>query len=266
MRFRNSNERGLTNDTDEYSGNTSRGFVDVWPIGPIRTDTIQNRRIATPEEQKTAKEEKKKEAKKESDGLVYVCGCDVGVKRDPSCIAIYEVDERGDETMLSLIHCKTLRLGLSFQEIENELIQLDNKLRRKAARKKIVPEITWVIDATGIGFGLVENVERAITQSDVVGAMLTSGHGCRMENGTLYVSKHFLITSILTAFESERIKIAKRLIGLGALKEELYSFEARVNAETQNETYEGVGSHDDRVIACALGCVYANNYGRLFIF
>lgn len=97
--------------------------------------------------------------------------------------------------------------------------------------------------------------------------MITGGHACRMEAGTLYVSKSFLATSLLGAFESNRIVIPKNLKGLDSLLDELYAFEAHIDAETQNETFEGSGStHDDKVISLALGCAYAQNFGRLEVY
>ena len=53
--------------------------------------------------------------------------------------------------------------------------------------------------------------------------MITGGHACRMEAGTLYVSKSFLATSLLGAFESNRIVIPKNLKGLDSLLDESYT-------------------------------------------
>jgi hypothetical protein len=236
-----------------------RGSIDVWGLGVVRQSDIKQRRLQTPEEKKKTDETEKKE----SEGLVYVCGCDVGIKRDPSSVAIYRVIEHGEDVILYLEHCKSLRLGLSFRTIEGYISKLDSQLRKHTT----TPEITWVIDSTGIGMNLVESVERQLTKSDVVGAMITGGQNCRMEAGTLYISKSFLASSLLGAFESERIIIPKNLKGLDSLLDELYAFEAKIDAETQNESFSGSGStHDDKVIACALGCVYAQNFGRLMVY
>ena len=60
-----------------------------------------------------------------------------------------------------------------------------------------------------------------------------------------------LVRALVTAFEGERLKVARGLQYAVALMRELQAFERRVN-ERGHDAYNGAGEHDDLVIAVAL--------------
>jgi hypothetical protein len=67
------------------------------------------------------------------------------------------------------------------------------------------------------------------------------------------VPKQALLRPLVAATEGGRLKVAKGLAETEALLRELRTFQRRIT-ESGHDAFEGVGEHDDLVIAVALAC------------
>ncbi len=73
-------------------------------------------------------------------------------------------------------------------------------------------------------------------------------------DGTMWrVPKKTLLWPLVATMDAGRLKVAKDLPEAEAFQRELQAFQRRIT-ERGNNAFEGVGSHDDLVIAVALAC------------
>ena len=90
----------------------------------------------------------------------------------------------------------------------------------------------------------------------ITGGRLTS------YDGTMWrVPKKALLRPLVAATESGRLKVAKELREAEAFQRELGAFQRRIT-ESGHSAFEGVGAHDDLVIAAALVCWWVERSRR----
>jgi hypothetical protein len=83
-------------------------------------------------------------------------------------------------------------------------------------------------------------------------ALITgSGDVHRAQDGVWHVPKRELVRAVLTGLESGRLRIAGSLALVPALMRELRAFKALIGRKGHAK-FEGVGEHDDLVIALAV--------------
>lgn len=151
---------------------------------------------------------------------------------------------------LSLRHLERFPLGTPYPKIvESVGAMLANPplLDRRVA---------FVVDATGVGTGVVDQFVQAglspipvwITGGDKVNRHPT--------DGSYRVPKRDLVAAVQVLLQNERLKIARVLPEAGTLRQELMNFRMKINPVTAHDSYshwrEGV--HDDLVLATALAC------------
>jgi len=90
---------------------------------------------------------------------------------------------------------------------------------------------------------------------------ITGGRFMSFDGETRRVPKRALLRPLVAASETGRLKVAKGLREAEALQRELQAFQRRIT-ESGNSAFEGVGAHDDLVIAAALVCWWAEKSGR----
>ncbi len=82
---------------------------------------------------------------------------------------------------------------------------------------------------------------------------ITGGRKVSCKRDVWRVPKRVLARALVAAFEGGRFKAARGLRYAGEFKSELQAFERRVNGRGY-DAYNGIGAHDDLVIAAALVC------------
>ncbi len=117
-----------------------------------------------------------------------------------------------------------------------------------------LPGAALVVDATGVGRAVLDHMaDLEPVPVTITGGRLTS------YDGTMWrVPKKTLLRPLVAATESGRLKVAKGLREAESLQRELQAFQRRIT-ESGNSAFEGVGQHDDLVIAVALVCWWAEN-------
>ena len=81
---------------------------------------------------------------------------------------------------------------------------------------------------------------------------ITSGKRVRRANGMVYVPKREFLRGLVTAFENERLKIAKGLPLAEAFIGELQAFRLRLTIRGHDTYAARSGEHDDLVLVVAL--------------
>ena len=86
-----------------------------------------------------------------------------------------------------------------------------------------------------------------------VAVTITGGWFTSYDGAMWRVPKKALLRPLVATTEAGRLKVAKNLPDAETLLRELQAFQRRTT-ESGNNAFEGVGSHDDLVIAVALAC------------
>src|SRR5262249_42441312 len=117
---------------------------------------------------------------------------------------------------------------------------------------------TLIVDATGVGTPVIENLRKLKPDCQIVPVILTSGQQLSRDNGILRVPKQDVFSNLVLWFEKGIVKIADQIPDAKTLARELLQIRIR---HTSNG-YEEIGAfqqnqHDDLAIATALACWYA---------
>jgi hypothetical protein len=113
---------------------------------------------------------------KESEYIHYFCGCDLGRKRDPSTLAIIEVQYTGSGRVYVVSYLKRFTLSMLYTDIASKLLKTDESLKRIAAKKGKQAINTFILDATGLGSPICELVEKVLGPfADIKRVYITGG-------------------------------------------------------------------------------------------
>ena len=150
----------------------------------------------------------------------------------------------GDDVHLR--HLERLPLGTPYPQVIERITALVEKL----------PGAALVVDATGVGRAVLDHMSNL----EPVAVTITSGRLTSYDGRMWRVPKKVLLRPLVAATESGRLKVAKGLREAEAFQRELQAFQRRIT-ETGHSAFEGVGSHDDLVIAAALVCWWTKTAG-----
>jgi hypothetical protein len=195
-------------------------------------------------------------------------GADIGQKRDPSAIAVAELEQRGGEEYHVVRHLERLPLGTPYPAVAARLRAVTEGVRARMARDEeerileqrggcppldsnAVPTPTVYMDATGVGQPVVDLLKGA----GVPVRPVFFTHGDRrveQRDGTVSLGKAWLVSRLQALLQTGRI-LLPRTSEADALARELQDFEIKVD-QNANEKYGAfrVGSHDDLVTALGL--------------
>ncbi|HTU21796.1 MAG TPA: hypothetical protein VMG10_27405 [Gemmataceae bacterium] len=191
-----------------------------------------------------------------------IIGLDVGEVKDFTALNALQMSRRPDADgktrrhyVSRLLHRWPLRTG--YEQIIEDIRQIASKL-------PIVP--TLVLDATGAGRPVAQMFRRAkLPVKSFVPVIITGGTGSkRDEDGYWHVAKRELVSCVLAASQSRRLKISPKLREAKTLIRELQRFRCKINIATGNESFEAwrERDHDDMVLATALALWHSENLGR----
>ncbi len=192
---------------------------------------------------------------KESEYIHYFCGCDLGRKRDPSTLAIIEVQYTGSGRLYVVSYLKRFTLSMYYTDIAAKLAKTDESLKRIAAKKDKEAIITYILDATGLGAPICELVEKVLgPNADVKHVYITGGiNTTEADFNEYHVPKGQLISGLMAAFDSKSIYMTRRSKEINQIVSELAEFQIHIT-EAGRDVFDdrGKGHHSDLVIALAL--------------
>ena len=173
---------------------------------------------------------------------MIVIGADLGQAQDPTALAVAEVHLPD----IHIRHLERLPLGTPYPKVVERIGNLVDKL----------PGADLVVDATGVGRAVLDQMQEAGLAP--VAVTITGGRLTSYDGAMWRVPKKALLRPLVAATESGRLKVAKGLREAEVLQRELQAFQRRITL-TGHSAFEGVGQHDDLVIAVALVCWWAEN-------
>jgi hypothetical protein len=176
----------------------------------------------------------------------YYIGVDLGQAADYSAISVVD----STEEMIKTRHLERLPLGTPYpQQVE----------RIKAIWQSCMisdPDTRLIVDHTGVGRAVID----LIRQEDMypVALTITGGNQATRDGYEWSIPKRDLVTSLIVAFQTGRMKISKSLPEAETLIKELMNFKLKVNLQTGHDSYESwrEGIHDDLVLSLGMA-VYA---------
>jgi hypothetical protein len=109
-----------------------------------------------------------------------------------------------------------------------------------------------LVDATGVGRPVVDALKAADLEPYAV--TITGGDSVIRDGNELRAPKRDLAMCIQVLLQERRLSFAAGLALLDVLKNELQSFEVKINPQTAHDSYLAwrEGAHDDLVLAVAL--------------
>ena len=168
----------------------------------------------------------------------YIVGVDLGQAQDPTAITVAETHNPD----IHVRHLERLPLGTPYPQVFERIVTLMEKL----------PGASLVVDATGVGRAVLDHM----AELEPVPVTITGGRLTSFDGKMWRVPKRTLLRPLVAATESGRLKVARGLREAEAFQRELHAFQRRTTAHGSS-TFEGVGAHDDLVIAAALVCWWA---------
>lgn len=185
-------------------------------------------------------------------------GIDVGKQKDPTAIAVVEIEVRAveapelrqkhEEAHFLVRALSRLPLGLPYPEIVKRIA----RICRSVANRGTAPVVA--IDATGVGLPVLDLLRAANPLVERIDAVIFTGTEERVEQrelGRVLLGKPFMVSRMQALLQFGRVHLPPTSEA-NALAQELRNFEIRVdeNAHQRSGAFRS-GTHDDLV--CALG-------------
>ena len=198
----------------------------------------------------------------------FVAGLDLGQQRDYSALAIAEVTGKrykqrfflpdselgvlqpqdktieGPPCTFALRHLERFELGTSYPD---QVTAVEKRLRA------VPTGALLAVDATGVGRAVMDLLDRQGLRALAI--TITGGDQVQSDGREFRVPKRDLVSTLLVALQSNRLRIAKALPMAPVLLEELLNFRAKVSV-SGHDSYEALREsvHDDLVLATAIAC------------
>lgn len=133
--------------------------------------------------------------------------------------------------------------------------------RLKALAGMLSPSPPIVLDVTGVGRGVLDNLAE-IQVPNIVPVTITGGDAVTREAGEYRVPKRDLVSVVAILLENERLKIGPEVPHAELLMRELQNFRCKISASGHDSYAAGSGldwregAHDDLVLGLALAVWY----------
>jgi hypothetical protein len=182
--------------------------------------------------------------------MTTVIGIDIGQKRDPTAIAVAEIDRREveerSEAHFLIRYLKRLPLGTPYPEIARRIGEVASRAASRADGA-----VTVYVDATGVGKPVVDLVAER-WRGRIVSVYFTHGNRRTAEGDKIVLGKALLVSRLQALLQAGRIHLPESSEA-HALAQELDDYEIRVS-EDAHDKYGAfrVGTHDDLVTALGL--------------
>lgn len=193
----------------------------------------------------------------------FYIGIDLGMRQDYSAIAVIEKSKQptgktdpatlrpATVNRLDLRHLHRFQLGTPYSSIVDEVAKLAGTITLHGQFKNV----ELIVDATGVGTPVVEQLERRKMGVPIRAVTITGGNVVSRDGNRYSVPKRDLVSTTAILLQGRQLRIAASLAFADTLQKELLNFKLKVTA-AGNDTYEAwrEGDHDDLVLAVALAC------------
>jgi hypothetical protein len=189
----------------------------------------------------------------------YTCGLDLGQVHDATALVIVRRDPMASPSKAHVLVVHLARwMGLSYLDIVSCVRDELARVPSSTGRPRLV------VDGTGVGRGIVDQLKRAGLAASVLPVSITAGeqHGPFVPDAFGYwpVPKICLVRGIYDLIEQRRISVPPDVAGAQDLRAELSNFQATFTraghlAFNAGDTAGGLlrdGAHDDYVSALSL--------------
>lgn len=191
--------------------------------------------------------------------LIPVIGVDVGQRRDPTAIAVAEIELRASADSMRRPRCEAhylvrflgrLPLGTPYPEVALRIAKICGQVAARSGREPVV-----FIDATGVGLPVLDQLRASKPIAKRIDAVLFTAGRRRIEKpaaGRVMLGKEYLVSRLQSLLQCERLHLPETAEA-SILALELRNFEIRVDAKARQRSGAfRVGTHDDLVIALGL--------------
>ncbi len=185
-------------------------------------------------------------------------GLDIGQKQDHSAIAVierhnlYRAHQPAAFHSLAVRHIERAPLGQPYATILA-------RVRDVVRTSRTFGGISLAVDATGVGAPVVEMLRAAApgfgAPCEIAAVTITSGHREHHARGLSSVPKVDLMAGLQVLLESGELRISRAIRDSVHLSRELTEVKGKLSSLGRIRIgADGVGEHDDLVIALALAC------------
>jgi hypothetical protein len=195
------------------------------------------------------------------DHITLLCGVDLGKRFDRSACSVVEQQYTGGGLGHYYVrNLQRFRLGTSYSSVAKALKNMDTQLRLYAAKQGKTPFITWLIEANGVGEGVIEIIERELPNAQLYKVYVTGGINASVDYNEIKLPKSQMLSRLVALYDAGLIHMSKKSRQINAMIDELQSFNINVSESNGHETYGAkIGKHDDMVISLALACWYGQS-------
>jgi hypothetical protein len=196
----------------------------------------------------------------DTDGHGYFIGVDLGQRQDYTAVSVVERsgEELGRDRVtwgmrtarrFDLRYLERLPLGTEYGAAVERVREVTERLRGAGAAASVA------VDATGVGWPVVEMLRGAGLRCEVTAVVITGGERESRGPGLVRVPKRDLVTGLQVVMETGEFRMAAGMKEGAALVKELAGMRVKVSG-AGNETWGAwrEGTHDDLVLSVALAC------------
>ena len=178
----------------------------------------------------------------------YFVGLDLGLRRDPSAVAVVERVARntGEYDRVQMCHVmETLYVVREARRfpLETPYVEIPLEVRRVMQGLTAGISKTLTVDATGVGAPVVELLKKADLGCRLKPVVITGGEAVGKLPHAETVPRRTLLENLRILLETRALRLPKGLAGLADLRRELLGLGRRGSRE-----------RDDMAFALALGC------------
>lgn len=118
-------------------------------------------------------------------------------------------------------YLKRLPLRMLYSQVASTLARLDAQLRNKTLAEGKKPDIVYALDATGVGEGVADLIEKKLPDADIYRRYVTGGISPSIdyEMREIRLPKTQLVSILVAALDSDRIYFSSHSKELDAMVE-----------------------------------------------
>jgi len=188
----------------------------------------------------------------------YTLGLDLGQVKDYTALVILERHGEAEQAVYHARHLQRFPLGTPYPTI----VAAVARMLQLPPLKDETPRLA--VDETGVGAPVVDLFRQAQLNATLYPVHITGGSTINYDRGVEYVPKRVLVSVVQVALQTEKLKIASALPEAPTLVRELQDFQVKIT-DAANDTYGAwrEGTHDDLVLAVALGLYVGKQHGEI---